>query len=207
MKKKMLAGLAMGFLVLGIVGIGNAATVNLTEGFENTETLFTYSSAGSVPYDTHNAETSHSGDFSFKANPSFCGASCFDSYRVDLQYTFSTPTMVEGIGFWAKEGSTSGYAWGGKMKVGHNSTWDLNWWGVVGNGQPITGNWQYMYVPINDMASSIDIRIWDITSKSSMWLDDIQIVASPVPIPSALWLFGSGLASLAGTRIRRKTKK
>ena len=201
MKKKLLAGVTTFFLMFGMVGMANAAIV---EGFEDSDTIFSYYSS-SPTYDLSNTEFSHTGDYSFKVNPSGCGANCY-GYYVNLTHTFTDPTMIEGVGLWAREGSTSGSAWGGKIRVGHDSEWDLNWWGVVNNGDSITGAWQYIYVPINEIASDITINVFDITSRSSMWLDDIQIDTSPVPIPGALWLLGSGLIGLCGARIKRKKK-
>jgi len=174
----------------------NAASMNITEGFEDPSTIFSYSTTGSVSYDVQNTEASRTGVSSFKVNPSSCWASCFDSYRVDLLYTFAEPTLIQGISFWAREDSTSGSGWGGKIKVSSDSVWDPTIWGVVGNGKPITGDWQFIYVPINDITSNIDIRVWDITSSSSMWLDDITIDVAAVPIPAASWLLFSGLVGL-----------
>jgi hypothetical protein len=35
---------------------------------------------------------------------------------------------------------------------------------------------------------------------------DMQLTGNPVPIPGAVWLLGSGLAGIAGIRLRRKKK-
>ena len=197
----MVASLATGLFMFGMIGMANA---DIVEGFEDSDTIFSYYSS-SPSYDINNNESSYTGDYSFKVNPSGCGANCY-GYYVNLTHTLTEPTMVEGVGLWAREGSTSGSAWGGKIRVGHDSEWDLDWWGVVENRDSITGDWQYIYVPINEMASDITINVFDVTSRSSMWLDDIQIDTSPVPIPGAIWLLGSGLAGLASTRIRKKKK-
>lgn len=42
------------------------------------------------------------------------------------------------------------------------------------------------------------------TVTAELWVDNVS--NSPVPIPGAVWLLGSGLAGLVGTRIRRKKK-
>jgi hypothetical protein len=199
MKKRLLVGMMTFFLMVGMAGMVNAAIV---EGFEESDTIFTFYSS-SPRYDLDNTESSHTGNYSFKVNPSNCGVGCY-GYYVNLTHTFNTPTMVEGIGLWAMEGSTYGSAWGGKIRVGHDAEWDLNWWGVVNNGDSITGDWQYIYVPINEISSTITINVFDITSDSSVWLDDIEIGASSVPIPGAIWLLGSGIFGLAGFRQKRK---
>ena len=41
---------------------------------------------------------------------------------------------------------------------------------------------------------------------SDAFFDEASVQISPVPIPGAAWLFGSGLAGLAGARVRRKKK-
>jgi hypothetical protein len=197
MEKKLFIGIAIILLLFGVICVANAAIV---EGFEESETIFYYYSSN-PSFDLNNSQYSHSGDYSIKVNPSGCGANCY-SYYVNLTHTFNDPTMVEGVGLWAREGSTSGSAWGGKIRVGHDSEWDLDWWGVVNNGDRITGDWQYIYVPIDEIVSSITINVFDITSRSSMWLDDIQIDA--VPVPAAVWLLGSGLLCLMGVRKRMK---
>ena len=183
----------------------HASVVQITEGFENTESIFSFSSTNSVPYDSQSSLAAHTGTYSFLAGPSGCAASCFESYRVDLTSSFSEPTMLLGIGLWALESSTSGTGWGGKIKIGHDSVWDLDWWGVIGNGQPITGEWQYIYVPINEMVTSVNIQIFDITSLSRIWIDDVTFDVQTVPLPAAFWLFASGLLGLSGIA-KRKSK-
>ena len=159
---------------------------DLTEGFEDPDTIFSYSSTHSIPYDIQNSEAAHAGKYSFKSYTSTCPASCFEEYRVDLLHTFSEPVRLIGVELWAREGSTTGSAWGGKIAVGHDATWNLWWWGVVNNGDPITGKWQYMYVPIDEMATNVRIWIMDITSVSTMWLDDI-VIHYVQPCPPCPW--------------------
>jgi hypothetical protein len=150
-------------------------TIELTEGFEDAQTIFSYSSTHDIPYDIQNAEAAHTGEYSFKSYTSTCPASCHDEYRVDLLHEFSEPVTLTAVELWAREGATDGSAWGGKISVGHDSTWNLWWWQVVDNHSQITGQWQYMYVPIGEAATNVRIRILDITDESLMWLDDIVI--------------------------------
>ena len=39
----------------------------------------------------------------------------------------------------------------------------------------------------------------------SIWWDNANLTASPVPVPAAVWLFGSGLLGLVGVARRRKS--
>jgi len=164
------------FLILAASGPpASAQTLQLTEDFENPETIFSYSSTHSIPYDVQNSEAAHTGTFSLKTSPSTCGASCHDEYRVDLLYTFPQSVRLVAVEFWVKEDSTTGSAWGGKISVGHDDTWNLWWWQAIDNNAPITGEWQHVSVPIDGTAANVRIRIMDITSVSTMWVDDVVI--------------------------------
>ncbi len=175
-------------IVVLFLGIPNPRAlgdnVQLPEGFEDPDTIFSYSSTHSIPYDIQNTEAAHTGAYSFKSYTSTCGASCHDEYRVDLLHTFPEQVRLVGVELWAREGSTTGNAWGGKISVGHDSTWNLWWWQVVDNGDPITGDWQHVFVPIDEMATNVRIRIMDISSVSTMWLDDIVIHYESHPMPT-----------------------
>jgi hypothetical protein len=147
------------------------------ENFESSTTTFSYA-ATRVSYIINDASAAHSGAYSFRVNRSSCGASCFLSYRVDLTHDFGEPVHLIGIGLWALEASTSGSGWGGKIRVGHNGTWNLfdsgyDWWGVVGNNRPVTGEWSYQYVKVDEVATDARIQLWDITSRSTLWIDDV----------------------------------
>ncbi len=156
-------------------GLGGCGfTIIGEEGFEELDTIFSYSSTHSIPYDVQNADAAHTGIYSFKAYTSTCGADCLDAYRVDLLHTFPESVRLIGVELWAREGSTTETALGGKIRVGHDSTWNLEW-DVVDDGNPITGEWQHVFVPIDESATDVKIGIWDITSQSTMWLDDIVI--------------------------------
>lgn len=162
-----------------------AQTQQVSEGFESPETIFSYSSTHAIAYDVQNSETAHTGASSLSTYPSTCGASCHDDYRVDLVYTFPQCVTVVDVEFWVREDSTTGRAWGGKVSVGHDDIWDLWWWQAIDNGAPITGAWQRIFIPIADTATTVRIRIMDITSVSRMWLDDVVIryqVPSPPPV-------------------------
>ena len=50
------------------------------------------------------------------------------------------------------------------------------------------------------------LQVGTTAENSILWGFQPKLEISPVPIPGALWLFGSGLVSLAGIRIRRKRK-
>ena len=124
-------------------------------------------------------------------------------------------------GFWAYDdvaGNPSARIWGHYTddaldvdsyagSAGGNSTYS------DGNG------WSYLeYTWTFDSAGGtrdglmIETRFYDGSSApETIYIDDLYVsstggyIASPVPVPAAVWLFGSGLLGLAG--LRRKQKK
>ena len=48
--------------------------------------------------------------------------------------------------------------------------------GIIGNGQSITGQWQYVELAVDSGSCRLHPHLeHDITSRTSMWIDDIQI--------------------------------
>ncbi|MEZ6241619.1 MAG: GC-type dockerin domain-anchored protein [Phycisphaerales bacterium] len=148
-----------------------------TEDFETPDTLFEYTPIN-VPYVVQDDSASHTGAHALRVNPSTCPSSCFDDNALDLVHTFDEPVMLLGVELWAREASTTGSAWGGKIRVGHDAGWALDFWGIVDNNDPTTGEWQHKYVPIGVISSHANIRVWDITNRSTIWLDDITLYYS-----------------------------
>lgn len=181
--------LAAGLTALAIADVGD-------EGFELPETMFTYVDRN-VSHVVNATDAAHSGAASFRVNPSGCGANCFFNYRVDLTHTFEhePPVYLIGVSLWALEGSSSGSGWGGKIRIGHDDVWNFfdsgyDWWGVIGNGHPITGEWMYNYISIGEVATNVNIQLWDITNRSTLWLDDVVLyymVDGTVRAESASW--------------------
>lgn len=86
MKRKMVAGLATGLFMFGMAGMANAAIV---EGFEDSDTIFSYYSS-SPSYDINNDESSHTDDYSFKVNPSgSTSGSAWGGAKLELAMTLS----------------------------------------------------------------------------------------------------------------------
>lgn len=170
------------------------------EGFEGGSPQFHIVGTG-TSFDPSSIDASFQGTASLKVNPSTCAFNCFDDHRVDLFHAFSTPTYVSSIGLWALEDSTTADAWGGKLRVGHDGVWDLDWWGIVDNHQPITGDWLFKEVLIDSVVSYISIRVWDVTNRSTVWVDKIQVFGAnvDVPEPPSLWLLLAGFFSLLAT--------
>lgn len=54
--------------------------------------------------------------------------------------------------------------------------------------------------------SIIDLQTNNYTAGNDFALDDISFNRSTVPVPAAIWLFGSGVAALAGLRRLRRKK-
>ena len=83
--------------------------------------------------------------------------------------------------------------------------------GLVGlsSVSPLAGGWTLETVQCMATATSHDLSfgLGSMAGRSYMSMDGISLAeASPVPIPAAAWLFGSGLIGLAGLKRRQKAK-
>ena len=161
-------------LMATLITVAPASAQQFTEGFEAPPIGFTCTAFNGVTFVPSATDAYRSGAAAFKVNRSGCGADCY-SWRVDIVHALPDSSTLLGVSLWALEASTDGYGWGGKIRVGHDSTWNLDWWGVINNFTPVTGQWMNQYVHVDQPASNVIIQVFDMTSRSTMWLDDIVV--------------------------------
>jgi hypothetical protein len=152
-----------------------ATATSIHEGFEGNSSIFTISSSnGCINFNENSTDNPHSGLRCLYVSNSCCPADCFQANRCDLYYYVSSPLELNAVSLWMLEGSSTGYAWGGKFGLEIDGEL-IQYWDCVGNNQPITGQWQYHEIPVERTVFSY-IRIWehDITNRTSMWIDDIE---------------------------------
>ncbi len=75
---------------------------------------------------------------------------------------------------------------------------------LIGGG--VAGGFQLFNFP--ELISGLGVHTFEIHSVSSQWLqiDNLVYETSPVPVPAAVWLFGSGLIGLFGFRCKIPTR-
>lgn len=160
-------------LAMSIPGLPVLAD-ELTEGFEVSPNAFTCSPYNGVTFLPSATDAHRTGASSFRVDRTGCGADCYP-WRVDLVHALPDSSTLVGVDLWALEASTSGYGWGGKIRVGHDTAWNLDWWGVINNNAAVTGQWMNQFVPVEQPATNIIIEVFDMTNRSTIWLDDIVV--------------------------------
>lgn len=249
MRKKLLAGLATGLFMFGIVGLAEAANIVINDHFDdgvldpawsiyfNQATDWFFTESGTVLHVTDVATTG-SGWAS-----------------VNLTQYFTTPLSDFNIDFifsWDSEGSVlamqnvlvQAYAQAGQIaEAGYSDGWIDSGgakYGMIGGNSIDTGpdsvtSTGSASININRTANVINIT-WDgeslisgidgdllgrvdlvfayyvydeagVTSffgNEDVDLIKVEGVYAPVPIPSAIFLLGPGIAALAGIRFRRR---
>ena len=194
MKKKLLTGLAMGFLMFGMVGFANASTIISQVG---TPAVTGSDGSGTLT----NGWLEESEDFGWT-----------HSYASITGNIISATLTIDIID--ADNGHLNLY--GGTNNSG------LFIGGAYGNdnGDGTRGEWQGLgdntiettFILQSDLFNDLADGTFDVFGDSinmHAWGSNhalLSIEVNPVPLPSAILLLGSGLAGLAGTIIRRKTK-
>jgi len=84
---------------------------------------------------------------------------------------------------------------------------------VSGDSQELTDGWQFFGIVAGQGESftSFTVTAFGDSNGENMWFDDFTFVtgstASPVPVPAAVWLLGSGLLSVLGVRSRMEKRR
>lgn len=220
MKKKLVAGLVSGLLVSCMVGMANASTVwtdwtDATVGATGSATgtlgtsIVNYS--GQVLNATINGttniwnpDTTYIGGF-IDTSPDTIGdvIGMNGYYSAVSTLSFSEPIFNPVIAIWSLGNPSSGASFsftetptfqvGGPNSIYGGSS-------IRVNGNTVTGEEGNGVILFEGEYNSLS---W--TSTYESWYG-FTVGSSPVPVPGAIWLLGSGLAGLAGTRIKRKEK-
>lgn len=197
MKKKFLVGLAIGFLVFGMVGVANATIVDLPDDvngigyFSDTVTGYTWLDTDSIIGLSYNQlESQFAGTIWQIAK--------YDDLRAMHQQLINDITypLVSNFWHWANimgmmwepnlQGIQTPYIQGQydnedttKLTVGHS-------WEGVGEA-----DWTYLNPVPNDRDFVWQVGVWAFTTEAFN-------SNSPVPVPSTILLLGFGLVGLAG---------
>ena len=218
MKKKWVTTLVMG-LFFFMIGMANAATVFLDD-FEDGNAsgwLETASGSGSTGVDLHNSSmmafANHRGngqhslshDFSYSDNAILS----FDMHAVAYnysQYHASSGVKFSFLNNFNVELGSAGFI---------NAT-DTDWLGA--NDHPMDANQHSFNALMSEYAALAEIDNTDSistfsliffakgsegyghNSSSTVWFDNIAVDTNAVPVPGAVWLFGSGLIALVTYR-------
>lgn len=197
MKKKLLVGLAAVLFMLSMDGIAVASLLNFDDLLvddDQTHSLEKYSNDGFVL-------SNSSGEFIYY------GKNMYSFYEKGALLPYWTPSITKV----AKESGALFTLNSIDLKI-HSSSgavnllaWDADGErvGLVTHSQNVSDGWQTItfgdeFKHIAYMTISQDGTHW--------YLDNLNLDATTVPIPGAVWLFGFGLMGLAGIP-RGKSKK
>jgi len=128
------------------------------------------------------------------------------NYGADAKSVFSTRFAVDELTNFSLSGSLDTGFWGGYMSVSlvknGAEIFSFNTWDLLNNGiSPFSLNGQF--VVGNNYQLTLSSYADDTNYYNEKWDFKLNTV-SAVPVPAAVWLFGSGLLTLAGLSRRKK---
>ena len=181
MKKKLVAVLAMGLFMSGMVGMANAAWIQNPTNGHNYDLI-------SAPNNFWQAQNIAQQDY--------------NAHLVTIGDANENQWLVDTFG--------TNYAWIGFTDEAEEGTW------VWITGEPVTyTNWQSgepnnngWHGPENYAFINYGAGFWADVANGDHRYPFHAIIEKPsaVPIPGAIWLLSSGIASVVGIRLRRKKK-
>lgn len=214
MKKQLFTGLSTGIYLLSMLNISKAEVVSVTSPADNLALHADASQSdngwggGSSKTDITDGVRTYDGEWARGL------AFWYDEWHqvtIDFghQVTFNTVTQ------WYHGGINNNEAAAYKLQYLSGTNWvDIfetnnshdylkypdamatDWW----------SNWSTPYENTFDTVVSSQLRIWNYPiSGSHTWLYEVE-VSNSVPEPASIILFGTGIAGLAGTRIRKNRK-
>jgi hypothetical protein len=215
MKKQFVRSLAIGLGLLFVVSISHAATLDIRDG-----RLFGASDVDvdGVFYDVAFLDgtlaelydgADQNADFPFAASGEL-NASSYLAYaasqalhdQVFIGIYDTNPTLINGI--YATSATTKAHILTPFWIINSNSIRAKN---ATNSSDGIFGSDQIYNTGI---APDFDTAWWvkdpNVNDENDATVIAVWSSASPVPIPGAVWLLGTGLASLAGIKTRRKKK-
>ena len=201
MKKKFLKGLVAGFFVLGFAEMGQASImyfdvpdVSLT----STSSFFVDPSLNPVLADYTPLGGSYThvyNSFSNTEMPLLYGG----AYWVINSGKADKLTAGTVIGASSPFGSTIAL-----LEENGSGPWEGGGDGYVGFMKPFNGGNHYGYLHFNYDDAGNTLTLLDMAYESTFDQSIIAGAGSPVPIPGAVWLLGSGIAGLSALRRKKK---
>jgi len=193
MKKNVLAGLATGLFMLGMVG-GVNADILVSQGLGNSAYTASHSWGGYTP------NFAFDGDYNTLWSS---GTYPTEWVEVDLGQSTSITEILLTVAQSPSPAETTHEIWTSSSSIGWNTSGATRSYTFTG----LTSNEDLLSAVFATSLSAQYVQIKTIGSPSWVGWDEIQIMAAnPVPEPATVLLFGIGLAGLAGSRVRRKKK-
>jgi hypothetical protein len=196
MKKEYIYTLFVVALLIATLSTANAASVIVSEDFEDgiLDPLISIHTTGAFSSNPGiKAFSNIDGANAFGYGMSTCGFSCFNNYATDLVIEFSQPTSIASLSFSEMEVNGN---WGSIGAVLVDGVEIGGFGRMPNNDGGADSTFRNHIFDINDTVSKIELRVWDITSSSEIYIDNIMVTS--VPVPGAIWLLGSGLLGLVG---------
>lgn len=213
MKKKLWAGLTTGLLFLGLAGVANATTYNVAEGksVALSGTFFTDGWGGGLVVA---ADTIVDGIFLPRGNQWDQGAVWWDdtsSSGNTLVIDLGSDFIIESFVVQADDNDGYKLEYWNLMTSSWTTAWDVPNYDVYGAGMqtrpnPADNDERYLIMPTSITTNALRFSGNPADGDRLFSVSEIQAYGAPVPEPATMLLFGTGIAGLVGSRLKRKKK-